>query len=221
MTEQLIRIVVADDHTIFRDGLKNLLEADRRFRVVGEACDGEEAVNLVTRLKPDILLLDLVMPRVSGMEALRRIVAAAVPTGVIMVVDAVERDDVLEVFRLGGRGYVSKESATAALFAGICAVAAGQYWMGREPFADLEKAIATLTRSAVKDERPKDFGLTPRELEIVSAVVTGHSNREIARKLSISEQTVKHHLTNIFDKAGVFNRLELALFAINHHLVRG
>jgi DNA-binding NarL/FixJ family response regulator len=220
MHDGKLRILIADDHTILRDGLKHLLGADPRLRVVGEARDGDEAVKLVAELRPDILLLDLCMPRASGMDALRRLARNPGPTRVIILAAEIPKGQIAEALQLGARGIVSKETAAATLLEAIHVVAGGKFWVGREAVVDISKGIAALERSTGTDERPKNFGLTARELEIVAAVVGGHSNREIARKLSISEQTVKHHLTNVFDKVGVFNRLELALFAINHHLIR-
>src|SRR5262245_36263415 len=220
MPARELRILIADDHTILRDGLKNLLSANASIKVVGEARDGEETVKLVTQLHPNIVLLDLSMPRVSGMEALRRLSPDLGDTRVIILAAEIEKEQVREALSLGARGIVSKETATSVLLQAIAAVTEGKYWMGRETVSDASGLLDSLERTTDSGNRAKTFGLTPRELEIVGAVVGGHSNREIARKFSISEQTVKHHLTNVFDKVGVFNRLELALFAINHHLIR-
>lgn len=213
-----IRVLIADDHPIFRDGLKKLLEAEPGFRVVGEAADGSEAVSMARRLNPDILLLDLAMPRVPGMEALRELAASPTPLRTILLTAAIEKAQIVEALQLGARGIVLKESATELLMKSIRSVMDGQYWVGRENVHDLVKTLRELTAGAGEEAKRKSFGLTPRELEIVSTIVAGYTNKDIAEKFSISEQTVKHHLTNIFDKLGVSNRLELALFAVNHHL---
>ena len=216
---QSISILIADDHPIFRDGLRRLLESERGFRVVGEACDGVEAVDFVRRLKPEILLLDLAMPRRHGLEALREISNShAGPVRVILLTAAAEREQIVEALQLGARGVVLKDCGTEILMKSIRSVLAGEYWVGREPVSNLMLYLRGLMDSSTKISRQRRFGLTPRELDIVSAVVAGYANKEIAEYFKISEDTVKHHLSNIFDKTGVSTRLELALFAVNQAL---
>ncbi len=215
---QPIRIMIADDHPLFRDGLRKLLESEPGFEVVGEASNGNEAVKLAQEITPDILLLDIAMPEISGMEALRLLATAALPVRTILLTAAIEKRQIVEALQIGARGVVLKESATQLLFKGIRSVMAGQYWVGRENVSDLVKYLQDLMPPPGSG-RKKNFGLTPRELEVVSAIVAGYTNKDIAEKFSISEQTVKHHLTNIFDKLGVYNRLELAIFAIDNRLV--
>jgi two-component system, NarL family, nitrate/nitrite response regulator NarL len=213
-----VRILIADDHPIFRDGLKRLLESERDFKVVGEACDGVEAVELVRSLTPEILLLDLAMPRRPGLEALRELSMQAVPVRVILLTAAAEREQIVEALQLGARGVVLKDSATQILLKSIRAVISGEYWVGRESVTNLMQYLRSLIDSSASASRRKRFGLTPRELEVISAVVAGYANKEIAEHFKISEDTVKHHLSNIFDKVGVSTRLELALFAVNQSL---
>ncbi|HEY6302268.1 MAG TPA: response regulator transcription factor [Terriglobales bacterium] len=214
-----IRIVIADDHPIFRDGLRRLLEAESDMKVVGEACDGREAVKLATEIKPDILLLDLAMPHHTGLDALRDLnITGAGVVRIILLTAAVEKKQMVEALQLGARGVVLKDSATQLLLKSIHAVMAGEYWVGRDSVSNLVQYLRNLMQSTNEESKQKKFGLTPRELEIVSAVVAGYANREIAEYFKISEDTVKHHLSNIFDKLGVSTRLELALFAVNQGL---
>jgi two-component system, NarL family, nitrate/nitrite response regulator NarL len=215
--ELSVRIVIADDHTIFRDGLRRLLEAEPELEVVGEAADGAEAVTQTRQQAPDILLLDLAMPRVPGMDALREISAMEeeVKTKIIVLTAAVERIQIVQALQMGARGVVMKEAATQLLMKAIRTVMSGQYWIGREAVGDIVDFMRT---NASGEKAPRNFGLTKREMEILAAIVAGLSNKEIARRFALSEDTVKHHLTNIFDKVGVASRLELALFAINNHL---
>jgi len=200
-----VRVVIADDHPTFRDGLTRLLETDGDLHVIGSAGDGDEATRLVEQLEPDLLLLDVAMPRKPGLVALRELRERSVRARIILVTAALDRDELISGLQLGAQGIVLKESASEVLFKSIHAVVAGQYWVGRNRVADLQPSR-------------KHFGLTPRELEIISVILGGYSNGDIATKFSISEKTVKHHLTNIFDKLGVSNRLELALFAVHHKI---
>jgi two-component system nitrate/nitrite response regulator NarL len=213
-----VKIAIADDHTIFRDGLRRLLESEPEFQIVGEAADGAEALTMAQQSKPDVLLLDLAMPRLPGLDTLRELSTHGSPVKVILLTAAIEKRQIIEALQMGARGVVMKDAATQLLMKGIRTVMNGQYWVGRESVADM----VTYLREQAAQQPPspaKSYGLTKRELEILSTIVSGLSNKEIAQKFSLSEDTVKHHLTNIFDKVGVSSRLELALFAINHRMV--
>ncbi len=216
MSNTPIQILIADDHPIFRDGLRRLLESEPGLRVVGEAADGAEAVALAQQLNPDILLLDLAMPRMPGMEALRELTAAKHPVRTILLTASVDRPQIVEALQLGARGVVLKESATQVLLKSISAVMAGGYWVGRESVSDLKDLVL---EEAAPEQPGVRYGLTRREMQIVAAIVEGLSNREIAEKFAVREDTVKHHLTSVFSKLGVSTRLELALFAIEKRLV--
>lgn len=211
-----LRILIADDHTLFRQGLRQLLQLDAAFRVVGEASDGYETVELARSLEPDIVLLDVVMPRRDGMEALREMAGFDDPPKILLLTGSLGKADTIKALKLGAYGVLLKEATTGHLFDSIRCVMAGQYWVGRESVSDLVKALRSV--EPFGGERPNEFGLTPRENEIISMVVEGYSNADIAQRCRISEQTVKHHIGHIFDKLGSSNRLELALFAVNHRL---
>jgi two-component system, NarL family, nitrate/nitrite response regulator NarL len=212
-----IRILIADDHALFRDGLRKLLEAEDGFEVVGEAPDGETLLALARTTRADIILLDLAMPRQDGMEVLRELAASRLSVRTLVLTASIDKAQIVQALKHGAYGVILKESASQRLFDSIRCVMAGQYWIGRESVTDLVRALRSVA-PAESLQRPKDFGLTPRELQIVALVVAGYSNPDIAQRCSISEQTVKHHVSNIFDKLGVSNRLELALFAVSHRL---
>jgi two-component system, NarL family, nitrate/nitrite response regulator NarL len=215
---QPVRILIADDHPIFRDGLKRLLESEGEFKVIGEACDGVEAVTMARQLIPEIMLLDLAMPRRQGLETLRELASDARSVRVILLTAAAEKEQIVEALQLGARGVVLKDSATQILLKSIRAVMNGEYWVGRESVSNLVQYLRTLVTPASAFPQRNKYRLTPRELEIIAAVVAGFANKEIAQYFKISEDTVKHHLSNIFDKIGVSSRLELALFAVNQSL---
>jgi DNA-binding NarL/FixJ family response regulator len=209
MDTQPIRIVIADDHAIFRDGLRRLLATQEDFRVIGEASDGKEAISLATDLKPDVLLLDLAMPRVPGMEVLRELANGEVAVRTILLTAAIQPFAVTSALQLGARGIVLKASPPEMLLKSIRSVCEGQFWVGSEPVTAWARTGQTST----------GFGLTSREIEIIAAIREGSSNREIASKLAISEETVKRHLSNIYSKVGVSSRLELAVLASEQHLI--
>lgn len=215
------RVLIADDHPLFRSGLRALLQSTPDLEIVGEATNGMEALELVSRLAPEILILDLAMPVKPGLEVLRELEGARVEVRVVVLTASIERPQIVEALRLGARGVVLKDSATELLIECIGRVRAGEYWVGRDRISDVIGYLLQGEPPLPEPTPARKFGLTPRELEIVGAIVGGSGNRDIARQLGISQDTVKHHLTNIFDKVGVSSRLELALFAVHHRLVAG
>jgi DNA-binding NarL/FixJ family response regulator len=206
-----VRLVIADDHPIFRDGLRRLLESEPGFEVIGEASDGVDAIEVVRRVRPDVLLLDVAMPRMGGMDSLSSV---AGETRVILLTAAISESAVMRALQLGARGVVLKETATRRLVDGIRQVVDGRFVIGDGALEDLVGAL----RKVEGDRDARRFNLTPRERDIVRAVVAGQGNKDIAAQLRISNQTVKHHLTSIFGKTGVSTRLELALFALRHKM---
>jgi two-component system nitrate/nitrite response regulator NarL len=211
----MIKILIADDHVIFRDGLRKLLDSDEEITVVGEATNGAQCIKMLGNLKPDILLLDLRMPDKSGLAVLEEVNFDTVPTRVIILTAAEDDREVIRAMRLGARGVVLKQSATEVLLKSIHRVHAGEIWLDNRRTAAVINAFST-AEAAPRRGRPL---VSDREKEIVQLVVQGFRNKEIGVKLFISEQTVKNHLHNIFDKLGVSDRLELALYAIHHRWV--
>jgi len=203
-----------------RQSLRMMLQAEPGLRVVGEAADGEETIRLVPQLNPQILVLDLSMPKVTGLDALRELSKLGLQTRTIILTAAIEKEQIIEGLQLGAHGIVLKDSAIELLVEAIHCVNGGRYWIGQESVADIIQALRQMNPPPPPAPAPsRDFGLTPREMQVIPLIAAGYTNKDLAQKLSITEHTAKHHLTNIFDKLGVSNRLELVLFAINHRLV--
>lgn len=209
-----IRIVVADDHTIFRDSLCRMLAMETDFEVVAQAGDGREVIELVAKHKPDILLLDLRMPGLDGLETLRELRSRKLETKVIVLTAVDEEAQYVQAVKYGACGVVVKQTATDLLIKSIRKVHQGEIWLDSKTTAAVIRAF-TASREASPAER-HPLPLSNREKEIAALVVQGFLNKEIAQKLFISEQTVKNHLHNIFEKLGVSNRLELALYVVQH-----
>jgi two-component system, NarL family, nitrate/nitrite response regulator NarL len=213
-----IGILIADDHAVFRYGLRTLLESEPGFTVVGEAADGSQVVKLTSALKPAVLMLDLAMPRLTGIQVLRELASTHGEVRTIVLTAAIEKKQIVEALQLGARGILLKDAAIQLVTKCIEKVLAGNYWVGREVVTSLVDYLHGLKRSPAGKAEQKLLNLTPREQEIIAAIVAGCMNKEIAAKLSISEETVKRHLSNIFVKTGVSNRLELAIWSMNKGL---
>ena len=216
-----IRILIADDHPIVRRGLNTLLATQRDFSVVGEAHDGIEALQYATTLRPDVMLLDLSMPGVNGIEVMQTMSRsnAPKPCQTILLTADVDRSDILRLLRMGLRGVVRKDAPPEVLFESIRTVHGGEVWVGRDTMTDVVEALAQPSIDSEPTQMSNHVRLTPREREIVELLVQGETNKRIAKRLSVTQDTVKHHITSIFDKTGVSNRLELVLFALHHRLV--
>jgi DNA-binding NarL/FixJ family response regulator len=213
-----IRVILADDQIMFRSGLAMLFKNQPDMQLIGEAGDGEAALRLAAELKPDILLLDVSLSQMSGMEVLKGLFDRRSDVKSILLTASIERKHIVEAIQLGGRGLVMKGETADLLFKAIRTVMTGEYWIDRGRVTDLAAALYNANRESMPSVAQNVFRMTPREKQIVAAVVAGYTNRDIAEKLSISDQTVKNHLTSIFDKVGVSSRLELALCATKYHL---
>jgi DNA-binding NarL/FixJ family response regulator len=212
-----VRIVIADEHAIFRDGLRRMLETEPRLRIVGETGDALGLATLVRGVEPDILLFGFSATHRSPVETLQEIAASASGVRTIILTASIHTPEVAAAVQLGAAaGVLSKDSSADLLFKGIASVMEGGFWVGDSAVANVADSLRKFN---VARRRAKAFGLTRRELEIVRAVVSGYTNKHIARQFSISESTVKRHVTHIFDKLGASNRVEVALFAAHHRLL--
>jgi DNA-binding NarL/FixJ family response regulator len=214
--QNTIRIVIADDHPIFRDGLRKLLSLEADFEVVGEARDGSEVIDIVRETGPDVLLLDLRMPGMDGLAVLQSLKSATAKTRIIILTASEDKNEFVQAMKLGCSGIVLKQTATELLYKSIRKVHSGEIWLDSHTTAAVMRQFASPSRLAGPDRKGRERSpLSQREREIVGLVAQGFKNKEIAERIFISEQTVKNHLHNIFDKLGVSDRLELALYAIH------
>jgi two-component system, NarL family, response regulator LiaR len=210
----VIRVLIADDHAVVRRGLRTFLELQDGIEVVGEAEDGEEAVGAVERLSPDVVLMDLVMPRVDGIAAIRRIRAGGSATRVIVLTSFVDDDKLLPAVRAGAAGYLLKDVQPRELVGAIRTVHAGEALLHPAAAARLMAEVA-----ADGERSDARSALTRRELEVLALVARGLSNKLIARELGVSEKTVKTHVGNLLRKLGLTDRTQAALYAVREGLV--
>ena len=213
------RILLVDDHAIFRQGLRKLFDERPEFEVVGEAANGAQAIEATRKLAPDVVLLDLQLGDMTGLDVLRQL-GTNLKSKVILLGADIQRGDELTAVLLGASGIVGKYAASETLFHSIGAVLSGEIWVKRDLISELIGMIRTRGENTAAPNGLGQFGLTARELDIVKAVVQGMGNREISETLGISQFTVKHYMTRIFDKLLVGNRVELALFATRQGLAQ-
>ena len=223
--KKMVRLLIADDHPIVRDGLKKLLQLEDDFEVVGEAGDGREVLEKVRELDPDVLLLDLRMPNLDGLGALQALQQVNKRTRVIILTASEDKNEFVQAMKLGCSGIVLKQTAPDLIVKSIRKVNSGEIWLDSHTTAAVMRTFSTGSEESGggsgggkgRERSP----LSTREREIVALVAQGYKNKEMAEKMFISEQTVKNHLHNIFDKLGVSDRLELALYAIHKGLHLG
>jgi len=205
----MIRVVLTDDHPIVLDGLEQLFLREKDFEIVARCMNGEDAIRTVKHHKPDVLVLDIQMPRMNGLEVLREIHEQKLPTRVVLLTAALDEDQVMEAMRLGVAGLVLKEMASKRLVQCVRHVSGGEQW--------LESSLVSkaLEKMMKREQGSREVAkvLTPRETEVVKMAATGLRNKEIAEKLQISEGTVKIHLHAIYEKLQISGRVELTLFA--------
>lgn len=216
----LIRVLIADDHPIVREGLRRLLSLEEDIDIVGEVGDGEAVIASVEECEPDVVLLDLRMPGMDGLTALQRLRKMNRKTKILVLTASEDKNEFVEAMKLGCSGIVLKQTAAELVIKSIRKVHAGEIWLDSHTTAAVMRQFASPHEpGAAVGVRSRDRSpLSQREREIVGLVAQGYKNKEMAEKMFISEQTVKNHLHNIFDKLGVSDRLELALYAIHKGL---
>jgi two-component system, NarL family, response regulator LiaR len=209
----VIRVLIADDHAVVRRGLRTFLELQEEIEVVGEAEDGKEALAAAERLDPDVILLDLVMPRVDGIAALHGLRERSPRSRVIVLTTFLEDDKLLPAVRAGAAGYLLKDVEPKELVSAIRTVHAGEALLH-------PAAAARVMAELVESSRPRPAALlTPRETEVLALIARGQPNKVIARELGVSEKTVKTHVSNVLGKLGVSDRTQAALYAVREGLV--
>jgi DNA-binding NarL/FixJ family response regulator len=212
-----LKVAIVDDHTMFREGIRKILSLEPDIEVVGEAVDGEEVISLLTHCQPDILLLDLKMEKINGLTVLPQIVEQYPHLKVVILTANISQDESVAAIKEGARGIILKHAASEFLIKGVHRIYAGELWADNVTMTEVVDSLSRKFRKEKEPPRSKDE-LSGREKEVVSLLASGLRNKEIAEKLFISEQTVKTHLSNIFHKLGLSDRLELALYALRHGL---
>jgi len=209
-----VRVLIADDQTLFRVGLARLLEEDPRVEIVGQAGDGAEAVKLAGTLKPDVVLMDLKMPHLDGIEATRQIAASQSGVKVLLLTTFEADNHVIQALKAGASGYILKDSRPDSIVSSLLAVMAGERVMAS---AVANRVLEMLTGTTT----PKEFydGLTGREIEILKLLAGGMANKQIAYKLRISEKTVRNHVSNMYEKLNIYDRSQAVLYAVRKGLV--
>ena len=212
----MIRVLIADDHAVVRRGLRTFLDLQEDIDVVGEAEDGEEAIAEAERARPDVILLDLVMPRLDGVAAIRGIRERSPSTRVIVLTSFLDDDKLLPAVRAGAAAYLLKDVQPQDLVAAIRTVHGGE--------SELHPAAAARVMAELADDGPQGdprATLTPRELEVLELIARGRPNKLIARELGIAEKTVKTHVSNLLRKLGLTDRTQAALYAVREGIVPG
>ena len=210
-----VKIMIADDHSMIREGLKNLLELDGDIQVISEAVDGEDCLDKLQVVKPDVLLLDINMPKKNGLEVLKTLKSRRSKLKVLVLTVHNEIEYLMKVVDIGVNGYVLKDSESAELKKAIFTVADGETYIQPSLIPALNAKMIETNKDAEKIK-----SLTKRELDVLKLLAVGMFNKEVGKRLEISERTVKNHVSNIFKKLGVTDRTQAAVFAIRNNLVQ-
>ena len=210
-----IKIMITDDHSMIREGLKNLLELDGDIEVIAEAVDGEDCLDKLLTVTPDVLLLDINMPKMNGLEVLKKLKERKSKVKVLVLTVHNETEYLMKAVEIGINGYVLKDSESAELKKAICAINDGENYIQPSLIPSLNSKMIEKNEDAIKIE-----SLTKRELQVLKELAIGKFNRDIAKEMEISERTVKNHISSIFKKLDVTDRTQAAVFAIKNDLIK-
>ena len=214
----LIKVLIADDHRLFREGLRSLLHEEKSIQIVGEAVNGPQTISITSDLKPDIVLLDITMPEMNGIEVIPHIREKSPKTKTLMLTASVDEDTIFRALTAGAKGYISKDASVSDLIKAIQAVHRGELWVERKLVSKFFDKGAISNDGAEDELEQRNEGLSPREQEVLGCLTKGCTNKEIAEALFISEKTVKNHLHNIFRKLNITKRLEAIPYAIRKEI---
>lgn len=212
----MIRVLIADDHPLIRQGIKQILELEKDMTVVAQAGNGDEAVRMAQETKPDIILMDINMPDINGIQAISRLKELDIPSKIIVLTIHEDREYLVKTLQLGADGYILKDADAQMLMEAIRSVYNGQSFIQPSMTKQLVNEFNKVTLQ--EKNKHEENGLTEREIEVLKLVAEGMLNKEIAKALYISEKTVKNHISNIFRKLNVSDRTQAAIYAFKHNI---
>lgn len=214
--ESKIKILIADDHSLIRQGLKQILELEKDMIVIAQASNGREAIQLARECRPDVILMDINMPGINGLQAIKELKQERLDSRIIVLTIHEDREYLFKTLQMGAEGYVLKDAEPSVLVDAIRNVYSGQSYIQPNMTAELVKEFNRVTLH--EKEKNDESNLTSREIEVLELIAEGMINKEIAKRLYISEKTVKNHVSNIFRKLNVSDRTQAAIYAFKHNI---
>jgi DNA-binding NarL/FixJ family response regulator len=215
-----IKILIADDHAMLRYGLKQILELENDLEVIGQAGDGDEAIELAKKLLPDVILMDINMPGTDGIQAIEKLKLESHQFKIIVLTIHEDREYLLKTIHSGAVGYILKDTEPDILIKAIRTVYQGQSYIQPSMTKDLIQEVSNIGDTKKEKDESENVDLTEREIEVINLIADGLSNKEIASELKISEKTVKNHVSNLFKKLNIVDRTQAAIYAFKHNLKR-